>query len=75
MCEKIIAILTTMKPEHEFAKDTELFESGLLDSFDLLVLVSEIEAQLAISIPGEGLVPENFVSPYVIGEYLKKIQG
>ncbi|TOD75384.1 phosphopantetheine-binding protein, partial [Vibrio parahaemolyticus] len=54
MCEKIITILTTMKPEHEFAKDTELFESGLLDSFDLLVLVSEIEAQLAISIPGEG---------------------
>ena len=75
MCEKIIAILASMKPEHEFTKDTELFASGLLDSFDLLVLVSEVEAQLAISIPGEGLIPENFVSPCVIGEYLKTIQG
>lgn len=75
MCEKIIAILTSMKPEYDFSEDTELFESGLLDSFDLLVLVSEIEAQLATSIPGEGLVPDNFVSPYVIGEYLKTIQG
>jgi acyl carrier protein len=75
MYKKIIAILTAMKPEHEFAKDTELFESGLLDSFDLLVLVSEIEAELAISIPGEGLIPENFVSPFAIGEYLKSIEG
>lgn len=75
MCEKIIAILTTMKPEHDFGKDTELFESGLLDSFDLLVLVSEIESQLSISIPGEDLVPEHFVSPNAISEYLKKIQG
>jgi len=75
MCEKIINILTSMKPEHQFLENTELFESGLLDSFDLLVLVNEIEAQFAISIPGEGLIPENFVSPYVVGEYLKTIQG
>ncbi|QYJ98952.1 hypothetical protein K0J45_06925 [Shewanella alkalitolerans] len=75
MNEKIIAILNSMKPEHEFVKDTELFESGMLDSFDLLVLVSEMEAQLGLSIPGEGLVPENFVSPQVISEYLKTIQG
>lgn len=75
MCETIIKILSSIKSEHVFDKDTLLFDSGLLDSFDLLVLVSEIESQLKISIPGDGLIPENFSSPHKVSKYIESIKG
>lgn len=58
----VIVILGRVRPEFDFAQSQDLFEEGLLDSFDLITLVSELDREYGISIDGLDIVPENFSS-------------
>ena len=61
MKEKIIEILTDLRPEFDFTQeDINFIEEGMLDSFDMVALVSELDSQFGISIDGIDIVPENF---------------
>ena len=73
MIKSILKIISENKPEENITTSTDLFESGLLDSFDLLVLIGEFEEEFGLSIPGEYLVPEHFSSPSSIESLLKKL--
>lgn len=57
---KVLSILSQVRPEHDFAQSDDFFEDGLLDSFDLVTLVSELDSAYGISIDGMDIVPENF---------------
>jgi len=56
----------------EASPDSEesLFDSGYLDSFALLDMVSGIESEFGIKIPDSDLNPRRFDSLARIGEYL-----
>jgi len=59
--EKIISMIYGIKPYQDgIQEDTNLIESGVLDSLALLVLVGELESVFAIEIEAEDLLPENF---------------
>lgn len=61
MKEQIIQILTDLRPEFDFTQEEVNFiEEGMLDSFDMVALVSELDSQFGISIDGIDIVPENF---------------
>jgi acyl carrier protein len=62
MREKIIKILTDLRPEFDFNQDVDFIEDGMLDSFDIVTLVEEIEKELGVSISGMDILPENFCS-------------
>ena len=47
-----------------------LFESGLLDSFSLADLVTELEKEFAIKVPDSDLVPRKFDSIDRIDAYV-----
>lgn len=73
MKEKIINILTELRPEFDFTVENVNFISeGMLDSFDMVALVSELDSQFGISIDGLDIVPENFSSVEAIETLLKK---
>ena len=73
MKEKIINILTELRPEFDFSVENVNFISeGMLDSFDMVALVSELDSQFGISIDGLDIVPENFSSVDAIVTLLKK---
>lgn len=57
---KTIEILKGIRPECEFATSQSFLADGLLDSFDMVMLVSEFEKEYSISIDGTDIVPENF---------------
>ncbi|MGX5776743.1 acyl carrier protein [Methylorubrum zatmanii] len=57
---KVPEILAQIRPETDFAQSKDFFEDGLLDSFDLVTLVSELDKTYGISIDGMQIVPENF---------------
>lgn len=59
---KIGDILAQVRPELDFAGSSDFFEDGMLDSFDLVTLVSELDQAYGISIDGLDIVPENFAS-------------
>ena len=63
MKNKIIEILTEIRPEFDFnVDDTEFMSKGMLDSFDIISIVSDIEDAFGYAIDGAKILPENFDS-------------
>ena len=61
MKEQIIKILTELRPEFDFTQEgVNFIEEGMLDSFDMVNLVSELDSTFGISIDGVDILPENF---------------
>lgn len=74
MKEQIIEILTELRPEFDFTEDVNFIEEGMLDSFDIVSLVDEIESKFGIAINGTDVLPENFCSVDAICETILKNQ-
>lgn len=62
MREQVIKILTELRPEFDFKEDIDFIEEGMLDSFDVINLVTELDSTFGISIDGMDILPENFSS-------------
>lgn len=73
--EELMEILEALKPEIDFAAEKELIDDGLLESFDVITLIAEIEDQFGIEIPAEEIVPENFNSAESIWSLCERIKG
>jgi len=73
MKEKIISILTSLRPEFDFSQEgVDFIEDGMLDSFDVVNLVTDLDNKFGISIDGVDILPENFASVESIERLLKK---
>ena len=72
MREKIVKILAELRPEFDFGQEVDFIEEGMLDSFDIVSLVSELDATYGISIDGMDILPENFSSVESIEQLLIK---
>ena len=72
MREKILGILSSLRPEYDFSDSSDFIEDGMLDSFDVVSLVSELEEKFSIMIDGENIVPENFSSIKAIESLIEK---
>ena len=62
MEETILNILSDLRPEFDFRSGTNFVDQGMLDSFDVINLVTELDARYGISIDGTDILPENFDS-------------
>jgi acyl carrier protein len=69
---KIEQILKEIRPEFDFSSSEDFIEDGMLDSFDVITLVSELDRTYAISIEGVDILPENFCSLSAIRRLLEK---
>ena len=72
MKEKISAILNDLRPEFSFTEDVDFIEEGMLDSFDIVSLVDELEEVFGIKIQGIDVIPSNFSTVDNIIALLKK---
>lgn len=70
----VLSILKNMKDDADFEGSKDFIEDGLLDSFDIVTLVGELEEAFDMEISGRDIVPENFVSLESIEELVKKYQ-
>ena len=65
MREKIISILSELRPEFDFSEPVNFIEEGMLDSFDIVTLVDTLDTEYDI-------IPENFDSLDSIVRLLQK---
>ena len=72
MKDKIIAILNELRPEFNFTEGVDFIEEGMLDSFDIVSLVDELEETFGIKIEGIDVIPNNFSTVDNIISLLKK---
>lgn len=73
--EKILNILSDLRPEFDFTQSQDFISDGYLDSFDMVTLVSELEDQFHILIDALDIVPENFCNVEAIADVVKKNGG
>lgn len=66
MKEKILDILKSIQPANDFEESKDFVEDGLLDSFDVVQLVSELENTFNITISALDILAENFNSVQAI---------
>ena len=62
MNEEILKMLEEIKPEFDFKDSDDFIMDGLLDSFDIISLISLLEEKYRITVDGLDIVPENFAS-------------
>ena len=72
MKERIVEILTDLRPEFDFTEDVNFIEEGMLDSFDVVSLVDELESLFNIKINGTDVIAENFSTLDKIEALVKK---
>ncbi len=60
--EKLLEILEEISPGTNFVGEKELIDSGIIDSFDVIMLVGEINEAFDVEISVEHFLPENFNS-------------
>jgi len=73
--EKIYDILQRLRPEFDYHLSQNYIEDGLLDSFDVVTLVSELEDAYGILIDALDIVPENFSTAENIAAVVQKNGG
>lgn len=60
--EEIIEILSVIKKNVDFDKETALVDDGILESLEIVSLVNELSDAFDVEITVNDLVPENFNS-------------
>ena len=70
---RILDLLRSVRPEADFPSSQDFVGDGLLDSFDLVTLVAEIDRAFSLSVPGTDILPENFRNLAAIADLLRRL--
>lgn len=70
----LLEILQEMHPEVDYETHTTLIDDKVIDSFDVITLVAEINDRLDVTIPAEEIVPENFNSYTVLKALVERLE-
>ena len=60
--ENVIELLLEVEEDVDFENCTTLIDDNVLDSFDILQIVSTLDDAFDVEIPAKEIVPENFNS-------------
>lgn len=62
MREEILEILENLRPDVDFENETKLITDGILESFDIVAILGELNDAFDIEVRVGDLVPDNFNS-------------
>lgn len=69
----LLEILNELHPDEDFESCDTLVDSKVLDSFDIITLVSEINDEFEIVISADKIVPQNFNSVQALCELIQSL--
>lgn len=72
--EQLMKILAEIRPDVDFEKEKALLDDAILDSFDIVSLIGEINSCFQVDIPFEELEPENFNSAENIYRLIERLK-
>ncbi len=71
--DALIEILNDLHPEIDFETTTGLVDNKILDSFDIVTIISEVNDEYDVMIPADEIVPENFNSAESLYELITRL--
>ncbi len=72
--DTLLEILRDLHPDVDFTKEDKLIDDMILDSFDIVTLISEISEEFDVTITAENIIPENFNSAQALFELIQKLE-
>ena len=75
MKEEILKIVSEIRPDVDFEHESKLIDESILDSFDIIAIVSEFNDAFNIDINVEDLEPENFNTIAAMEELIRRLQN
>lgn len=72
--DELKEILEDIRPDIDFEAETKLIDEGILDSIDIISIVTEINDCFDISINVQHLKPENFNSMNAIWTLIQMLK-
>ena len=73
--EELIKIMSEVRPDVDFETETALIDDEILDSFDIISIVSEINVAFDVEIDVGDLLPENFNSAAALFDLIDRLQN
>ena len=72
--DKLLQLLYTIRPDLDFATEKNLIDNKVLDSFEIITIVSEINEYFEVNINVSDMEPENFNSAHAMWELIIRKQ-
>ncbi len=72
--EKLLEMLQKKYPDIDFEKETKLIDDGILDSVEVVEIISELEDMFDISVTMEYIQPKYFQSVLSMWEMVEELQ-
>lgn len=72
--EELMKILKELHPDVDFETEEHLVEDMILDSFDIVSLISEINEEFDVTITAKDMVPENFNSAEALYALIQRLE-
>lgn len=73
--EQLLEILKGIRPDVDFKNETALIDDGILDSFDVVAIISELDDEFDVQIRINELDPDNFNSAESIWNLVQELSG
>jgi methoxymalonate biosynthesis acyl carrier protein len=68
----VLEVLKGIRPEFDFSISEDFIADGMLDSYDVITLISELDQSYGISIAGTDILPENVKNLAALHQLLQK---
>lgn len=72
--EELLKILKEIHSDVDFETCTTLIDDGILDSFDIISIITEISSEFDVQIPANEIVPENFNSAEALWKLIERLE-
>lgn len=72
--EELLELLKEIKPEIDYNVEKNMVEDELLDSFDIIEIVSALADTFGVEVSPKELLPENFASIEAIWEVVQNLK-
>ncbi len=72
--EKLLAILNELHSDVDFENEQNLIDDGILDSMDIISLITEISDEYDVTITAKDIIPANFNSAEALYQLIKRLE-
>ena len=71
--EEFMEILRDIRTDVDFENCTTLIDDKILDSFDIISIITELNSQMDVAVPADQIIPENFNSAQALWAMVEKL--